>query len=61
MREKRRVSDTGVKSACDDSVNTQATVFPQELLSRLGVRPHSSALWSDTLKELQRRGKESGH
>lgn len=49
------MSDTGVRSAFDVSVNTPATVFPQELLSRLHVSPYSSSLRSDILKELEQR------
>lgn len=63
------MSDIGIWSMFDVSVNTPATVFPQELLSRLNLRSHSSSLQSDILKKLEqrktwRRGrqrKESGH
>lgn len=63
------MSAIGIKSMFDVSVNSQATVFPQELLSKLHVSPHSSSLWTDILKELEQRrhgGKEdrekkSGH
>lgn len=36
----------------DVSVNTPATVFPQELLSRLNLRSHSSSLQPDILKKV---------
>lgn len=49
------MSDIGIRTMFDVSVNTRATVFPQELLSRHLVSPHSSSLWSDILKELEQR------
>ncbi len=52
------MSDIAIRSMFDVSVNTQATVFPQELLSRLHVSPYSSTLQSDILKELKHKGKE---
>ncbi len=52
------MSDIAIRSMFDVSVNTQATVFPQELLSRLHVNPYSSTLQSDILKELKHKGKE---
>lgn len=63
------MSDSGIKSMFDVSVNTQAKAFPQELLSRSHVRPLSFLLWSDILKELEHRKiwvrgrwrKEGGH
>lgn len=49
------MSDIGIWSMFDVSVNTPATVFPQELLSRLNLRSHSSSLQSDILKKLEQR------
>lgn len=49
------MSDVGIRSMFDVSVNTPATEFPQELLSRLHVSPYSSSLCSDILKKLEQR------
>ena len=45
------MSDIGIRSKFDVTVNVPPTVFPQELLSQLHVSPYSSSLWSDILKE----------
>lgn len=58
--ERQWVSDIGIWSTFDVSVNILATVFPQKLLSSLNVHPFSSPLQSDILKRRKGR-KEAGH